>query len=217
MRAQVLAGTAAALCALTTPGMMRADDPGLAEPWSQCVSLENDQARLACYDVAAGRQRSAAGAGKWVISEDVNPVDDTKTVMAMLQSVEGRLAYGAPVALFVRCKSNVIEVFISWGQYLGDDTSHRAKQKNVIMRIGGDEAFQRRWGVSTDGKVTFYPRPIELLKSAAAADQLVFRLTPFSSTPITATFAITGMAETLTPVMATCGYPPLTPWSPAPR
>lgn len=197
----------AAVYAMSIPDGVAANEQ---DSWAQCVGMVEDQARLACYDLAAGRQRAPeGGAGGWVVSESVNPVDDTKTVLAVLVATEGRSKYGKPIELFVRCQSNLIEVFISWGQYLGDDTSHRARQKDVTMRVGDEEAFQRRWGVSTDGTATFYPQAIQLLKNSVAANKLVFRLLPYGSVPLTATFDTTGMAEALRPVMETCGYPPL--------
>lgn len=215
----------ATICAVAlnvlTPAALVADEPGSREEThaalAGCVGISGNFARLACYDrvaAAAGHQRSSGSAhGRWAVSEDVNPVDDTKIVVAALEAVEGRSRHGGPIKLHVRCQSNLIEVFISWGQYLGgdDDKINTGNQKDVIVRIGDEKAYPGYWGISTDGAATFAPAQIQLLRKVVGAQRLVVRTTPLGSAPITATFDTTGMAEALTPVMVTCGYPSLEP------
>ena len=199
----------AAVCAMSIPDGVAANEQ---DAWAQCVGMPEDQARLACYDLAAGRQRAPEGAvGRWVVSESVNPVDDSKTVVAVLEATEGLSKYGKPVELYARCQSNLLDVFISWGQYLGDDTSHRANQKDLTMRIGDEKAFPARWGISTDGTATFATSTSKMhfLKGLEQAHSLVVRITPYGSIPVTAIFDITHTAEALRPVMEACGYPPL--------
>lgn len=214
MRASVLMATA--VCALSIPEAMLADEHSSGgdgkKTLARCIGMQDDQARLACYDHAAGYVRpSRSGSGRWVVSEDVNPVDDTKTVVAVLQAAEGRSEYGRPVELFVRCQSNLIEAFISWGQYLGgdDDKFNRGDQKDLTIRIGDDDAYQGYWGISTDKAATFAPAQIQLLRKMVTAQHLVAQTTPYNSVPITAKFDTTGMADALRPVMETCGYSPL--------
>lgn len=208
MRTRVVA-LATVVCTLPVPVAVVADDQAA---WAQCAGLQEDQARLACYDLAAGRKAEPGSAkGRWIVSESVNPVDDTKTILAMLLAADGKSKYGKPIGLFVRCQSNVLDVFISWGQFLGDDTSHRANQKDITMRIGDDKAFPARWGISTDGTATFATETSKMhfLRGIVAKPSLVVRTAPYGSVPIVATFDVRGVAEALAPVMEACGHPRL--------
>src|SRR5690606_13584724 len=57
----------------------------LAAEW-QCAQVGADQ--------AGAESPMDAGVGKWRVSEDTNPIDDTKTVTLMLDAVEGTSRFG---------------------------------------------------------------------------------------------------------------------------
>lgn len=151
---------------------------------------------------------NGSSTGKWRVSEDSNPLDDTKTVMLMLDAEEGSSRYGDRVAFVARCRSNVTEAYIVWGDYLGNDSrSVYSDWKLVTIRIGDAPAEEQRWGLSTDSKATFSPDWAgTLLKSMATTDKFVARTVPYNESPVTAVFDTTGLAEALSPLMETCGW-----------
>ena len=173
-----------------------------------CASKNGDLERLECYDLLAQQYEvdgpkvavvSQPGSGKWNVTTDVNPVDDSKTVVAMLQADSGTSRFGAPVTLVVRCKSNKTNLFISWSSYLGREAS-------VLSRVGNKAAVTRPWMLSTDSKSTFSKKPIPLLLEMLESPSFVAQITPYSASPITAVFDTTGMGDAMNEVRSTCNW-----------
>lgn len=145
---------------------------------------------------------------KWIINEDTNPVDDSKTRRATLIADEGSSSMGDSVSLTIRCMSNKTELFVNWNDFLGDD-SHDVYNdwKNVIVRVGENKAQQQRWDISTDSKATFAPgSPIDLIKRMLKAERLVLRTTPYNENPVTAVFMLKGMENAVAPIAEECGW-----------
>jgi len=147
-------------------------------------------------------------AGAWIVSTDTNPIDDTKTVTAILVASEGESRFDGPVGLVVRCKSNATEMYANWHEYMGDDSRDVYDEwKRVTVRVGDAPAQEQRWDLSTDKQATFTRgSPIPLLKQMLPADRLVLQSTPYNENPITAVFDLTGIREALAPVAETCGW-----------
>lgn len=145
--------------------------------------------------------------GEWSVSEDVNPVDDSKSTYASLNSGDGSTGVGEGVSLTVRCKENKTEVYANWNDYLGDD-SHDVYNdwKKVTVRIDAEPAKIERWGISTDKEATFAPSGTALAKRIAKADRLVLQTTPYAESPVTAVFALKGATNALKAVAANCGW-----------
>ena len=57
--------------------------------------------------------------GNWIVTNAINPLDDTKTVHAVTTATEGESVYGDPIALVLRCKSGNLDLIILWDSYLG--------------------------------------------------------------------------------------------------
>jgi type VI secretion system protein VasI len=138
--------------------------------------------------------------GEWRVSVDTNPIDDSKTVVLALTAETGVSAYGDPIALILRCKSNQTEVYINWNNYLGSEAA-------VTSRIGDAAAQTRLWSLSTDSKATFYPSgDISFIKSLMGVDQFVAQVTPYSESPVTAVFNTSGLEVAVAPLRETCNW-----------
>ena len=160
-----------------------------------CVSITDDQSRLNCYDLAAGRKvKESSRTGKWGISVQNNPLDDTATTIAYIAATEGQSEFGKPVQMFARCKSDALEAYLSWGDYLGSD------QISVTYRFDSEKAINAQWSLSTDSTATFVPNAEEFLRKVADSQQLVVQTTPFNSSPVTAIFDLTGSREAVSKV-----------------
>jgi type VI secretion system protein VasI len=78
-------------------------------------------------------------------------------------------------------------MYINWGSYLGSSIS-------VTFRIGEKAPETKNWSLSTNSLASFYPGdPLSLIKELLDANQAVARCTPYSESPITAIFDITGL------------------------
>ena len=185
---------------------------------AQCAVIDGMLERLQCYDDLAkaldldGPQPVATGVtapaiGKWEVQRSSNPLDDSQTVVLALDADQGSSRWGNKVQLYVRCQSNISELFIVWHDILGNDGGLRNKFKRVTIRVGSDTATTQDWGLSTDSKATFAPgSPIPLIRNLARTDSFVAQITPFGAAPITAIFDTTGLTEALAPVMEVCGW-----------
>lgn len=148
--------------------------------------------------------------GAWITSEEVNPVDDSKTHFASIIAGDGTASGGEPITLTIRCKSNKTELYVNWNDFLGDD-SHDVYNdwKNVTVRVGAAEATTQRWGISTDSQATFAPgSPVGLIQKMGKADRLVLQTTPYNENPVTAIFTLKGMGVATKALSDSCGWKP---------
>ncbi|WP_370979461.1 type VI secretion system-associated protein TagO [Agaribacterium sp. ZY112] len=175
---------------------------------AKCATIDSDLARLECYDALAqasglaGKQTvptQVQGKGKWSVSVDVNPVDDSKTVTLSLDADSGQSKWRQPVYLIARCKSNKTEVYIGWNDYLG-------REAQVLTRVGSKKAVTSYWGMSTNSKATFHNKPIPFLKEMLSENKLVAQVTPYNESPVTAVFDISGLQNAIKPLRETCAW-----------
>lgn len=194
----------------------------------QCATISADAARLACYDKLAKALPSVTPLSEqiadaldkpetkpvdpnaisaWSVSKTTNPVDDTPTVVAVLAATEGRSKWGEVVTLFARCRSNTTELYVDWGDYLGNDGDIYNNFKRVTVRVGASAARKERWSLSTDSKATFAPSWAgSLMRELVTADRLVLQTVPFNESPTTAIFDLAGAKDALGQIAETCQW-----------
>jgi len=180
---------------------------------ASCAAKAGDLDRLSCYDRVSGKRgldgpqaepTNISGKGKWQVSAEKNPVDDSKTVVLALKADSGKSKFGKPVTLIARCKSNKTELYITWNDYLG-------RNGEVLTRIGSEDAVTKDWNLSTDSQATFHPDrgTIGFLKWMMSADKFVAQITPYNESPVTAIFDTAGMDNAMKPLRETCEWPTL--------
>lgn len=149
-----------------------------------------------------------AGSGAWRVWTDINPIDDTQTVTLSLAAKTGRSRSGAPVTFIARCKSNTTEVYVVWGDFLGDDSGDvYSEWKRVTVRVGAEQAREERWGVSTDRNATFAPSWAgNFLKELLDEERLVLQTIPYGENPNTAIFEVSGLRGVLGELAETCNW-----------
>ena len=147
--------------------------------------------------------------GGWRVSRSTNPLDDSTTVVAVLNATEGvGGVIPEPISLIARCQSNTTEVYINWHDFLGDDElgNPRSTRKRVTYRFPPANAETETWGVSTDNDSTFVARAIPFLHTVVESDRLVTQTTPYNEAPSTAIFDLTGARSALEPLAETCDW-----------
>ncbi len=174
--------------------------------FAKCAVIQGELKRLDCFDSLAkikklnGPQKQSLktnDVGKWDISVDINPIDDSKTVVLLLKAdnKSGR----SSVSLIARCKSNKTNVYINWNNYLG-------RNSNVLTRIGSNKAITQKWSLSTDSKATFHPSAVAFLKDLLKGNKLVTQITPYNESPVTAIFDTTNLINAIKPLKETCSW-----------
>jgi type VI secretion system protein VasI len=194
-----------------------ADD--LVTRMKECSLQKDDRERLACYDrvMRGGKSAKAptrsstavskvvpavpTGAGKWRVTIDTNPVDDSTVATALLEADEGESDGGEKTTLVLRCRSNETELYITWGGFIG------SKAPQVLTRIGSAPPDTFEWAVSTNREGTFFPGDdIAFIRRLLDANRLVARVTPYQESPITAVFDLRGIRAAVRPLQQTCGW-----------
>lgn len=184
----------------------------------RCTEITAHLKRLACFDGVAkkhskektvGQQILAApssssptragSTGKWRTDISTNPLDDSKTVVLILEAESPKMRRGKPT-LFLRCQSNRTEMYINWSTFVTTGDAW------VTTRIGNNKATSGSWGTSTSNESTFAPRAIATIREMMQATQLIAQVTPHGENPATATFDISGLAEAIKPLRETCNW-----------
>ena len=135
----------------------------------------------------------------WKLRTDTSPIDDSKSYFLSRDAEEpiGSGFMRSTPTLIIRHKEGDLEVYITFGKYLGSDKS------TVTVRLGSSPATQSEWGLSTDGRAIFYPGDdASFVRQLMANDRLVVRLTPFGESPVTATFILDGLREAIQPMIS---------------
>lgn len=177
---------------------------------AKCAVIAGDLERLECYDALAralnidGPQTTSrtpvTGTGEWVIRDETNPIDDTRTVLLGLTASTGRSSFGEPISLILQCKSREVSAAINWNDYLGSDAY-------VTARVGSQEASRRAWVMSTNSQGSFYPGDAtQFIDQLQHADRFVAQVTPYNENPVTAVFALSGLPNAIKPLREACPW-----------
>lgn len=182
---------------------------GMNNEIAACASKNGDLDRLQCYDNLAKRHKLSkpivaktnnTDKGKWRVSTEKNPIDDTTTATAMLIADEGQSKWRKPIFLMVRCQSDETDLYIGWGDYLGSTA-------RVTTRLGNAEATTTNWLLSTNKKASFYPKsPILFLRELVKSNNFIAQVTPYNESPSTAVFDTSGAIQALKTVAETCHW-----------
>lgn len=175
-----------------------------------CKSINDNEQRLACYDAAFEVNTSVVetnSKSKWVIIEDVSPIDDSKTVRLSLKSdspIKSDFSQVIPT-LNIQCKERETDFYINFNIFL---STHDIKP---ITRIDSDKAVNGvEWYISTDYKALFYPgsqkKINEFIKTLKDKKKFFIQVTPFSKGSVNTTFDLTGLDEAIKPVREACNW-----------
>jgi type VI secretion system protein VasI len=187
-----------------------AGQTNLTQEIAKCAAIASDLERLVCFDALArtqgldrpqSRAVPLAEVGSWQVRDQVNPLDDTRTVDLALVATGGAAAGDRPAILNLRCQSGETEVYINWRTHLGSGAQ-------VATRIGAAEVDRRQWSTSSNQQATFYPRndAVAFIKALMAADRLVAQVAPSAGNPITAAFDTDGLANAVKPLRQSCRW-----------
>ena len=184
------------------------DSPGLCGTFSYAIDSMRETVDTAPSGISASEHPGAGESGAWVVRTSTNPLDDTQTVTLSLASDVGTSRRGRPFVLVARCKSNRTEVYVVWGDYVGNDSRDvDTEWKLVTVRVGTGTARTERWDISTDRAATFAPAWAgSFLKELLAVERLVLQTVPYGERPYTAIFDVSGLRGVLGALAGTCNW-----------
>ncbi|GEK71576.1 MULTISPECIES: type VI secretion system-associated protein TagO [Halomonas] len=182
---------------------------GAAQASEGCTDISNDQRRLACYDAEYRPAQEVSQESSWMVNESTSPIDDSKSVYLRVTSkepVQDRLGRDVDAALWVRCMENKTSMVLQFG---GHHMASLNQYGQVTLRIDDQQARTMRMNESTNNKSLGLwngGSSIPVIRQMFGHDTLTVRATPFSQSPITTQFPITGLEEAIEPLREACHW-----------
>lgn len=167
-----------------------------------CVGMENDIARLECYDSAYASFRAAETApGNWQVIAKTSPLDDTVTTALIVDSSGGTSPMFGEHRLIIRCRGNELNIWVNWNQFLSTESA-----TDVTWRVGQEKAQSGKWPHgSSSSSITFYPHDEQaLVTQMMGSDQFVAQTKTAAGETLTAIFNIKGLEQAITPIKDGC-------------
>ena len=178
----------------------------LVQKASFCKTIDSSVERLQCFDKLewshpenSPQPSTVEGSGDWVISESVDPFDDTATITAILASENASNYLSERVTMVLRCKSGQTEAYINWHEYLGSTAV-------VTDRIDKAPTERLGWQLSTDSQASFRPRARKFMESLAEATTYLAQVTPYNESPVSASFNVLGAKEVIGRIKTACSW-----------
>lgn len=177
---------------------------------SQCTAITDNNDRLKCYDdIAAPKETKTTQTSNWMVEVEKSPMDDSTTVYMSVESensIPPKFRTGPDKAdLLIRCKENKTVIFAVFSDYfLGSST----ELSYIEYRVDSEKAERKRFYISNDHKAIglWDGESIKFIKSLFSKNQLILRVTPFSESPVTAIFPISGIETAIDPLRKACNW-----------
>lgn len=132
---------------------------------------------------------ASANWGEWTYSENIDPMTDEDSSMAMIANEEDRST------VLVMCDgSEEFKIFIVLGEYLGNDS------RPVSYRVDKQEAVDAgSWGVNTKGTAVFVPEDKKsgMLANLMNGEKIIFQVTDYQGSKPYAEFSLAGSTSAI--------------------
>lgn len=180
---------------------------------ASCARIDNAGERLLCYDGVfrtAVTTEAKTVESKWVVQTETSKIDDSKSVFLNLESEDdfpGRFGGSRRKAnITLRCLENSTSAILHFGDHFMADINGYG---DVTFRVDSQPAFTRGLDESTDHMALGLwdgGASIPFIKKLFDGKTLVVRATPYSESPITATFTVAGLKEKIAPLREACKW-----------
>jgi type VI secretion system protein VasI len=183
----------------------------VAQTASDCARISNDLDRLACYDKASGRTpklESVNVESAWRVEVETSKMTESKDVYLTTSSVDRVTCRSRQqqVGLVLRCKEGKTSLFIpADGCHMASSEYH--SWGHVTYRIDAEKATTVRMNASTDHSslgLWSGESAIPVIKKLFGKSTLLIRMTPYSESPVTATFNVIGLENAIQPLRQSC-------------
>ncbi len=178
-----------------------------------CVDIKRKAARGKCFDDFAERegfQRRTvrAVAGRWKLTTGRSQIDDSPTVTLSLDAntkLIGSLGRAYRPTLFLRCLEGETEAYVVTGHSQHTESGNY-DGATVTVRFDKEAAVTLNTNESTSGHAFFLPDPEGFMRRATMHRTMLFRFTPFSSSPQNISFNIAGLGSSLSRIAEACRW-----------
>jgi type VI secretion system protein VasI len=119
--------------------------------------------------------------------------------------ITARFGNAGPMRIFLQCRENITLFYVTFNDHFMSDHQHG----KVIYRLDEKPAGEKNMRESTDHKALGLwngGASIPFIKQMFSHEKLLIRATPHSESPVTATFAISGLENAIKPLRENCGW-----------
>jgi HEAT repeats len=149
----------------------------------------------------------APSTGRWTTSTEVSKVDDSKTIALSLRANPAMSSWpsqGFVAILTVRCKEHQIDAYITPG--MPATVQDAGRPGTVNMWLDQDPPIGAVLGNAPNRKALVFADAKAFVYEILPHQRLLFRFTPFNSTPQETSFDLRGLGVALQPVARACKW-----------
>ncbi len=181
----------------------------------ECIEIQDSDARLACYDAAAGFvstiEPDPSPPGNWKVGFDTSALRDTRDVYLSTSADTATTCRsfggGSNIpTLFLRCQENTTSLVIGSNCQM---VSGHSNYGRVDFRIDAEPAGRMNMQESTTNTALGLWRgreAIPFIRRLLGKDKLLVRFIPFNQNPQEFTFDISGLDEAIAPLREECNW-----------
>ena len=144
----------------------------------------------------------------WRVEKTVSRMDDSRGVVLSLRANESIRAWPGKVSqpsLVLRCKEGKVDAYVVTGARAQPETGG-SDLVTASIRVDAAAPEEVIVSESTDGEALFFPEAKETIVRLSDAKRLLFRFTPFNSSPQETSFRLTGLAAHLGMLEEACRW-----------
>lgn len=181
---------------------------------ADCIRINNDLDRLACYDRELGRTPKSvvqqSPASQWKVETETSQLTDDKNVYLQLQSEEVINCgwnQGDRITLVIRCLERSTNLYFATNCHM---TSSDYDDSGLVeYRLDSEPARTTRMKASTNSRalgIWSTGKAIRVTKQLFGKSRLIARMRPYGENPFIASFHIAGLADAIKPLREACSW-----------
>jgi len=161
------------------------------------------------YAAQTKSSNSKIPSGKWELFQRIDPLDDSKSVGLSIESYQGINKFGRPMTLVIRCKGKEPDIYIVWGEYIGQERAF------VTARFDSEQAEEDEWNISSAHDTTFYKKDVhEFLSRMKESTTFVASIYPYEEDRRVAVFNTSLLKKSLSEFYKQCPAPVIITYTP---
>lgn len=174
-----------------------------------CLSIADDNQRLACYDEANGYEpvQPEPIESAWRIEREADPLTDrTNIYISVTANETARCGYETiRPTLYLRCMDNTTAALLVTGCFMADIQGYG----RVSYRVDDGAMKRRNFTERTDNMALglwSFGRSTPFIRDLMGGERLIMEYTPYNDIEKVSTFDITGIDDALAPLREECGW-----------